>query len=84
MKKELLQKIHAIEPIARIGKNGLTENLIKELKNHLKKRKLIKVKMLKSFIGNKNRKELAKEIADKTDSKLVHQVGFVVVLKKEE
>ena len=84
MNKKVLEEARSLEPIVRIGKNGLTENLIKELKIHLKKRKLIKVKLLKSFIGEKNRKDLAKEIADKTDSKVIQQIGFVVVLKKQD
>ena len=51
------------------------------IKKALEKRKLIKVKMLKSFIKDKNRKEIAGMIADKTNSRVIQQVGFVVVLR---
>lgn len=81
--KKLLEKSKLLKHIVRIGKSGLTENIIKDIKEHLKKRKLIKVKLLKSFIGDNNRKELAKEIALKTDSKVVQQIGFVVVLLRD-
>lgn len=82
--KELLEKTNPLKPVLRIGKNGLTENVIKELKNQLKKKKLIKVKLLKSFIEGKDKKKIAKEIANKTNSKLIQQIGFVVVLYKEK
>jgi|TARA_B100002003_G_scaffold205896_1_gene199481 RNA-binding protein len=80
MNKKILEQAKLLEPIVRIGKNGLTDSMVKELKLHLKKRKLIKVKLLRSFIGENNRKELVKEIADKTDSNIIQQIGFVVVL----
>lgn len=81
-KKELLEKAKQLEPVLRIGKSGLTEGVVAELKKQLKKKKLIKVKFLKSALVEKNRKELAKEVADKTGAELIHQVGFVVVLYK--
>jgi RNA-binding protein len=78
------EEIHNLKPALRVGKNGLTENTIKEIKNHLKKKRLIKVKILPSFIEGKNKKELANEIAKKTDSTLIKQVGFVIILDKRE
>jgi RNA-binding protein len=83
MKKEISKKARMLEPIVRIGKNGITDNLIEDLKLHLKKRKLIKVKLLKSFIQGKDRKKIAEELAKKTGSKAIQQIGFVVVLQKE-
>jgi len=81
--KKLKEKSKTLEPIIRVGKNGLTENTIKEIKKQLNKKKLIKVKFLRSFIGDKNKKEVAKEIAQKTNSQLIDSVGFVVVLYKD-
>lgn len=77
----LREKAKLLEPIIRIGKNGLTEGTLKEIEKQLKKRKIIKIKLLRSFVENKDRKEVAKEIAEKTNSILVNQVGFVIVLK---
>lgn len=72
---------HALEPSLRIGKEGITEAVIKQLKNQLKKHKIIKVKFLPSAIKN-NKKQLAQELAEKTNTKIVHKVGFIVVLEK--
>ncbi|MDD5086523.1 MAG: YhbY family RNA-binding protein [Candidatus Nanoarchaeia archaeon] len=82
-KKELKDKSKSIQPVIRIGKSGLTENAIKEIKKQLKKKKLIKVKFLRSFISDKNKKQAANEIAEKTESILIDSVGFVVVLWKD-
>ena len=81
--KEMLEKVNRLKPVLNIGKNGITENALKDLKNYLKKRKLIKVKLLRSFIEGKDRKKMAKEIAEKTDSEIIKQIGFVVVLYKK-
>ncbi|MBI4150322.1 YhbY family RNA-binding protein [Candidatus Woesearchaeota archaeon] len=69
-----------LESIIRIGKNGLTDSVIAEIVSQLKKKRLIKLKLLKAFLEGKDKKETAKEIAEKTKSVLVQQVGFVVVL----
>ena len=80
--KGLKEQAKLLEPIIRIGKNGLTDNVVEEIKNHLKKRKMVKVKMLKSFLEDKDKKLLAKEIAEKTNSTIVDSAGFAVVLRK--
>ncbi|MBW2966279.1 YhbY family RNA-binding protein [Candidatus Woesearchaeota archaeon] len=81
--KELKSKALELKPVIWVGKSGLTDNVIKEIKTLLKKKKLIKVKFLKGIIKEKGRKELVKELAEKTDSRIIHQVGFVVVLYKK-
>ncbi len=81
--KELKQKAVALEPVVRIGKAGLTETVVSEIKKHIEKKKLIKVKMLRTFVGTNDKKALAKEIADKTGSLLVHRVGYVIALAKK-
>ena len=81
-KHQLVEKAKLLEPIIRIGKSGLTEGVIEEIKTQLKKNKLIKIKLLKAALVDKDRKAIAREIAEKTGAELIHQVGFVVVLYK--
>lgn len=78
--RELKAKSHALEPVVWVGKAGITDTVIKEAKKQLKARGLIKVKFLKAALEAKGKKELAEDIATKTGSSLVHQVGFVAVL----
>ena len=80
--KELRQKAKIMDPIIRIGKNGLSEQTIIQIKQFLKKRKLIKIKFLKSFIENNDKKKAAEELCSKTGAELIDKVGFVVVIYK--
>ncbi|MBW2984647.1 YhbY family RNA-binding protein [Candidatus Woesearchaeota archaeon] len=82
-KIRLRSKAKTLEPIVRIGKNGLTEGTINEIKRQLKKKKLIKIKLLKSFVQARDKKELIKEIASLTNSEIIESVGFILVLHKK-
>ena len=77
----LRSKGKSLEPILRIGKNGLTDSVIEEVKILLKNRKLIKIKLLKS--SSKNKKEMINKIIENTDSELIESVGNVVVLYRK-
>ena len=43
-----------IEPSVRIGKNGLSKSVACEIERHLKKKKTIKIKLLKSYFEGKD------------------------------
>ena len=72
-----------IEPTIRIGKNGLTEGTITEIKKQLKKRKIIKIKLLRSFAEREEKDESARKIAELTNSMILERKGFVVTLKSK-
>lgn len=78
-KINLRSKAKTLEPVIRIGKNGLTEHVLNELIKLLKKRKLIKIKLPKT----ENKKELIKEIKEKTYSELIESIGNVIVLYRK-
>ena len=80
--KRLKSKARLMEPVVRIGKNGLTDNAILQVKRLVDKRKLVKVKFLRSFLESNDRISAAKKLAEKTGSELIDQVGFVAVLYK--
>jgi len=81
--KDFRKKAVKLTVSIQLGKNGLDETQIAEIINQLKKKKLIKVKMLKSFVEGKSRKELIKNILNRTDSELVYNTGFVIGLRKK-
>ena len=80
--KALKAKGRLLEPMVRIGKNGLTDSALRQVQLLLNKRKLVKVKLLKSFMESNERKVSAEELALRTGAELIDQVGFVVVLYK--
>lgn len=75
-----------LKPIIQIGKNGLSEGTLEEIKKHLKKRKLIKIKCLKYYlsVGEGTNKEKMRRTADliakETGAEVVSVVGFTMVL----
>jgi RNA-binding protein len=78
----LKAKAKLLEPMVRIGKNGLADSVVRQVYLLVCKRKLVKIKFLKSFLEGNDRKDAAKKLADATGSDVVEQVGFVVVLNK--
>ena len=61
----------------KVGKQGLSEGFIKSLEEELSRHELVKVKFVEF---KEQKKELAPQLADRTHSRLVMQVGNVVVL----
>ncbi len=73
---------HALPVLVRIGKAGITETVLEEIRKQVRKRKIIKVKFLPEHAKGKDKKAFAGELASKTGTKVVSQVGFVVTLKE--
>ena len=82
MDKDKLYKLKSeavqLKPIINIGKNGLTDSAIEELKKQIKANRLVKVKMLKST--GVDTKTLAQQLADATKTTLIEVRGSTVVL----
>ncbi len=75
----LRQQAQILRPVVRIGKEGIHETVIAEIVKQLKKHQLIKVKLLHCF----DKKEIAKELALKTESTIVQAVGGTIVLWRQ-
>ncbi len=71
------------EGISRIqvGKSGVTDSLIEEIKSQLGKGKRVRVKMLRSAREDRDRKEIAEEVAGKTGARLVQGRGNTFILE---
>ncbi|MGM5484153.1 MAG: YhbY family RNA-binding protein [Nanobdellota archaeon] len=94
MKKE--SSYNLLKPSVRIGKSGISDNLIEEIKKNLKKRKVIKVKCLRyyldAFEGDSNKdkiKDIAENIRvmiEKQDVKcdLIEIKGFTFIFKSDK
>lgn len=81
-KKELRSKSKSLDPSVQIGKSGLSESIIKEVKKQLDQKDMIKIKLLRSAIEDSDKKKIAEELAKKTGAELIDQIGFTLVLKK--
>ncbi|MFQ6076371.1 MAG: YhbY family RNA-binding protein [Candidatus Bathyarchaeia archaeon] len=65
-----------------IGKEGATEQVLKEVERQLEKYEVVKVKLLRSVLRLEGRDYLARRIAHLTDSTLIEVRGNTLVLYK--
>ncbi len=77
---ELRKAAYALKPTVQVGKSGFTLHVIGEIKRQLAQKKLVKVKLLKGLFDTMQKKDAADLLVQLTGAKLVHKVGFVVVL----
>lgn len=71
-----------IEPSVAVGKSGVTDSVINEIKNQLKRKRIVKIKLHgESKLG---RLEIAKELAQRSGGKLIDLRGFTVVLTRKK
>lgn len=78
--RALKARAKAEKPLVWIGKNGITDETITQLDMFLKKKKLVKIRLLNSFVDSHDRKAAAEELAERTGSRVIDQIGFVVAL----
>lgn len=69
--------------ITRVGKAGITNGIVEEIKKQLKRTKVVKVKFLSAFIKGKDKKEVVKELAENVGASIKQRVGFTAVLQKK-
>lgn len=78
--RELKVRAQALKPSIRLGKAGLTPEFLAAFDDALTRAKLLKVR----FEGFKEeRKTVARELAEKSSSVLVQQVGYTAVFFRE-
>ncbi len=71
-----------LEVTLQVGKSGI-EKVVEELKNQLKTRKMVKVKLLKTAFLDGDKKELAEKLARLTDSELIEVRGNTAVFRRK-
>lgn len=79
--KFLRKEAHHLKPIFQVGKGGINENMINQIKDALEARELIKISVLQnsSVLSDEAARTLAKE----TEAELVQVIGNTVILYKE-
>ena len=68
------------QPSVRIGKTGITDNIVDEIRGQLKKRKLVKIKINKGIYDRDARIQVWEFLAKETSSMIVLSRGNVGVL----
>lgn len=70
-----------LRPIFQVGKEGLSDNLIKGLNDALEAHELIKISVLKNCTANI--KEVALDISSRTNSDLIQIIGRNIVFYRK-
>ncbi|MFW9922135.1 MAG: YhbY family RNA-binding protein [Candidatus Thorarchaeota archaeon] len=79
--KEQLAQIQAENAKVQIGKNGITENVLEEIKTHLKQNQLVKIKFLQNFLTEDLDADIDK-ICKETKTTLIDKRGKTAILYK--
>jgi len=76
------KKVASLKPAIQIGKEGISEGVIEELKRQLKEKNLVKVKFLRSALEQTGREQLARELQERTGGDLIEVRGNTAVFYK--
>lgn len=71
-----------IDPSVAVGKSGVTDSVIEEIKSQMKKKRIIKIRLHGE--SKLSRLEIAKELAVRSGAKLIDVRGFTVVLSRKK
>jgi RNA-binding protein len=75
-RKFLRSQAHHIDPVVLIGKQGLTDALVRSASEALEAKELIKVRFNEH---KEDKKELSQEMAFRTNSQIVGTIGHVSI-----
>ncbi|MDP1989449.1 MAG: YhbY family RNA-binding protein [Syntrophales bacterium] len=82
-KKHLKGLAHSLKPMVQIGKEGVTEGVIRAVGEGLLRHELIKIKFV-DFKDKEQKAELSREIEVKTESDRIGMVGHTVIFYKQQ
>lgn len=80
IKDRIKRKMSAEKPTIWVGRNGVTDQLVKEVLKQLDKNDIVKMKILKSAVKSENAENVIHRLVQKTDSTLIDQRGHILVL----
>ena len=80
-KRYLRAEANRIKPIFQVGKDGVNENMVKQIGEALEKRELIKVNILQNCEVDK--RTVAEQLAEGTGAEVIQIIGNIIVLYAE-
>jgi RNA-binding protein len=81
--RHLQSRSRRTEPTIWIGKEGASQELLTHIKNQLKARELVKVKVQKTALAEVGTREVAEKVAESTTSTLLEVMGHTFSLYKK-
>ena len=84
MKRRIKHKLSDTKPTIRIGKNGISREVLAEIDGRLERTEMLKGKILKTALTETKAKAIATEIAQQTDAILVEVRGHTFMLYRKK
>lgn len=84
MKRRIKTALRTERPTVNVGKEGVTDQIVKEVSKQLDAREMIKAKILKTALHETGAKIIAAQIAEQTESELVEVRGHTFLLFKRK
>lgn len=82
-RRDLRAQAQRIQPKVHVGKNGITEATLEEMRRHLKQDKLVKVRLLPAATeGGANDQDQAEALAQQSGATLIEVRGHTAVYFK--
>lgn len=81
-KRRIKRRLSEEKPTMWIGKDGVSEELLKEIGKQLEKKEMVKIKILKSAMEDSEAKKVAMRITEQTEASLVEVRGHTFMLYK--
>ncbi len=72
---------HNLDPIFQLGKNGLTENFVKQVDDALYAREIVKISVLKNSVLDPT--DVAVELVQRLNAEFVQSIGRRFVIYRE-
>jgi len=72
---------HNLDPIFQLGKNGLTENFVKQVDDALNAREIVKISVLKNSVLDST--DVAVELVQRLNAEFVQSIGRRFVIYRE-
>jgi RNA-binding protein len=86
MPKRTIKEIKRIgadlKPTIHVGKDGITDSLIEEVKLQVKTRKVVKIRLLPA--SGEDKDNIVKEISERSGAVLVDARGSIVLLTQQD
>lgn len=72
---------HNLDPLFQLGKNGLSENFIKQVDEALENRELVKISILNN--SDMETEELSRALVEELGAEFVQNIGSKVIIYRE-
>jgi len=80
MKRHIKYKLKDENPTLWVGKEGLTPQLLSEIEKQLEKKRMLKIRILKSALEHETAQSIALKAAEQASAALVEVRGHVFIL----